>query len=179
MAHPRSNINPLWGERLKTLCDNEKITQKELSKRIFLSQQTISKIINGKASLTMQTAREIIKNYPQYRIEWLMGDSKYKNPAQQMLNVVSEMNSEGELLLHGLLSFAEMTGYTIACNNPISDTIEDFFQNMKEMWTISCGNESVTLSIAEMNRFENEVCDFVGLKLKHLIAEKGADNGKH
>lgn len=78
MPHPKAEINPLWGIRLKEICDECDIRQADLAKRIFISQQTISKIINGKATLTLQTAQRIIDLYPQYRIEWLTGRDDYK-----------------------------------------------------------------------------------------------------
>jgi hypothetical protein len=44
---------------------------------------------------------------------------------------------------------------------------------MKAGYRITKDNQTVTLSLEEMNRFENEVCDFVELKLKHLFKQKG------
>lgn len=78
MPHPKTDINPLWGKRLKQLCEENKLSQAELAERIPISQQTISKIINGKAALTLQTAQRIVDLFPQWRIEYLTGRDGFK-----------------------------------------------------------------------------------------------------
>ena len=52
-------------------------------------------------------------------------------------------------------------------------SFENYFKQMKAGYRITKDNQTVTLSLEEMNRFENEVCDFVELKLKHLFKQKG------
>lgn len=79
MSRSRRGINPLWAERLKTILKEQKITQGELSVRIFLSQQQISKIKTGKAALTPAVAESICKEFPQYRVDWLLGYDDFKN----------------------------------------------------------------------------------------------------
>ena len=54
-------------------------------------------------------------------------------------------------------------------------SFENYFKQMKAGYRITKDNQTVTLSLEEMNRFENEVCDFVELKLKHLFKQKGVD----
>lgn len=73
----KREIKAICGERLKTLIENEKTTQIQLSNEIFLSQQTISAIVQGKANLTEERALDIIGIYPKYRREWLMGVDDY------------------------------------------------------------------------------------------------------
>lgn len=73
MARNTVEIKPIRGKRLKKLCDENGITQMELANKVFISQQTISKIIKGKANLTETTARKISEVYPGYSFEWLMG----------------------------------------------------------------------------------------------------------
>lgn len=73
MSRKKVKINPIRGERLKKLCEEQKITQVELSDRIHISQQTISKIIQGKANLTEDTAIAIRKEFPTYSFDYLMG----------------------------------------------------------------------------------------------------------
>lgn len=73
MSKKPSEINPEPAKRLKKLLTLEKVTQEKLSDLIHLSQQSISRIIQKKQSLTDQTARAIIKVFPNYRIEWLLG----------------------------------------------------------------------------------------------------------
>ena len=78
MPRPKVKINPICGKRLKEICDEQNISQSMLSEMIHISQQTISKMINGKSSLTDQTARIIVDCFTEYRMEWLLGYDDYK-----------------------------------------------------------------------------------------------------
>lgn len=73
MARKKIEINPIRGKRLKELLTAENMTQYELSKKIYLSQQTISKIIQGKVNLTERNAEIIAWHFPAYSFDWLMG----------------------------------------------------------------------------------------------------------
>ena len=106
MPRPKREINPKQGENLKKLCDNENITQAKLAEMIFLSQQTISKIINGSATLTEHTARAITEKFPKYRMEWLLGYDSFETFDDYLSSILSgqaEIRSiiERLMLLHG------------------------------------------------------------------------------
>lgn len=73
MARQKVEINPICGQRLKQICQEQGITQRQLHEKIHLSQQGISAIVKGKASLTGDIANKVIEVFPQYRIEWLLG----------------------------------------------------------------------------------------------------------
>ena len=55
---------PIRGKRLKTLCEELGVTQKELAEKIHLTPQTISKIVNGEANLTEENAKRVIAAFP-------------------------------------------------------------------------------------------------------------------
>lgn len=73
MARKKQEINSKSRERLKRICEDLHITQKQLSGATGISENTLSKIATGRGPLTRQIAEEIIKICPSYRIEWLMG----------------------------------------------------------------------------------------------------------
>ena len=73
MPRPKLEINPICGKRLKQVCQEQGITQKQLSKKIHLSEQGISAIVQGNARLTGDMANRVIEVFPQYRVEWLLG----------------------------------------------------------------------------------------------------------
>ena len=182
MSRPKAEINPLWGERLKTLCKDQKITQAQLAKEVFLSQQTISKIVKGHSSLTEQTAHLITEKYPMYPFEWLMGYSDYRTNAELLANTISQCRYESDLLMVGFRAFAQLSGYKITFTSPaVSDgqrkaPVEAWLKMFQEGYTISNGEESGTISLEDMNRLQNEICDFVEFKLKR-ICKKGETNG--
>lgn len=88
------------------------------------------------------------------------------------------MQHEGYLLLKGLSSFAQLANYQIKSCSPVSThnkiSVEDTLKAARESYIISHNRASIQLSAEEMNAFENEVCDFVELQLKHLFKRKGA-----
>ena len=103
----------------------------------------------------------------------------YKNNAEKFGAAVSKMQNEGNLLFLGLGSFAKLCDYQI--DSPVFKdhcSVEEALKPIREGYTIRKDDRTVQLSLEEMNDFENEVCDFVELKLKHLFKQKGErDNG--
>lgn len=75
MGRKRVDVSPIRGERLKDFLKEQGITQAALADMIHISQQTISKIVQGKANLTEQTARLIADSFPDspHTFEILMG----------------------------------------------------------------------------------------------------------
>ena len=60
MSRPKTEINPIRAERVKTLIERLNLTQQDFADRIYQSQQNVSRIINLKCALTEETARAII-----------------------------------------------------------------------------------------------------------------------
>lgn len=178
MARPKSIINPICGKRLKDLCEREHITQAALAQSIPISQQTISKIINSSASLTEQTARRISEKYPGYSFEWLMGYVDHKSELDHFIQAINQNQREGDTLMRGLLAFASLSGFEIRFASPAhgagedSAPVEKWIKMIKDGYMITRGDQKVRLSLEEMNRIQNEVCDFVEFKLNKLC-ERG------
>ena len=180
MARPRAKINDKRCMRLKQLIGERKITQTQLSEETGISQQAISAMVQGKANVTETTSAAIVRLFPEYSTEWLLGFSDYKNNKEKFRSVIARGQDESNLLLSGLIAFARLTEYKIDLTYPAKNmyTVEERLKIAREGYTISHNNASIRLSIDEMNAFENEVCDFVELQLKHLFKRKGVtDNG--
>lgn len=64
-------------ERLKTLKEEQGLTQRELGDTMCVTQQLVSKIIRGEASLKEEQANLLEKSYG-YRSDWLLGFDPYK-----------------------------------------------------------------------------------------------------
>lgn len=106
MPREKGSFKVVCGKRLKTLCEREKITQTKLSEQIYLSQQVISGIVNGRAALTRATAERIVSIYPTYRIEWLLGLDDFMTETEQRLSFVAQQwdgfdLAEELIALHG------------------------------------------------------------------------------
>lgn len=93
MARPRREINAECGKRLKTLLEETGTTQNKLADLIHISQQTISQIITGKANLTPETARMIIEEFPDYRLNWLLEYDDLKTVNDQIMRGTTQNQS--------------------------------------------------------------------------------------
>lgn len=115
MGRPRIKINPKRGQRLKQLCISENITFKSLADSIPISAQSISEIVNGKASLTEQVARRVVELFPKYRFEWLMGFDDFKTEAEARLLPAAQRLLQDEQrrdnLTNGIVSLGGSCGY--------------------------------------------------------------------
>ena len=170
MSRKKIEINPIRAERLKMLCKREKLRQIDLVEIVHMRQQNISKMMVLKTAVTDETIRLIHERFPQYRVQWLKGDDDYMTNADLFLSMVNSINENGKLLNNGFLSFAMLNGYQIDYapvygNNSIEKTI----QNIKKYCTISKDGKSLTLSLAELDDFQNEICDYVAFRLEHMM----------
>lgn len=181
MSRPKSIIKPIWGNRLKELCEREHITQAALAQSIPISQQTISKIINSSASLTEQTARRISEKYPGYSFEWLMGYVDHKNELEHFSQAINQCQQEGDSLMRGLLAFASLSGFEVKFASPAHGPdengapVEKWLKMIRDGYVISRRNQKAYISLEKMNRIQNEICDFVEFKLNKLCEEGGSD----
>ena len=89
MSRPKGEIKGLRCKRLKEIIEREGVKQNQLSEETGISQQSISAMVQGKANVTETTAEIIVKRFPEYSIEWLLGFSDYKNNAEKFRAVIS------------------------------------------------------------------------------------------
>ena len=120
MPRPRVEINPIRGLRVKQLCEEQGISQTELSKRIFISKQKISDMINGKANVTETTAKVLSEKFPGYDFEWLMGYRNFKTVDEMCSWARSQARSEAakvherdDYFAQTIIDMAESRGYHI------------------------------------------------------------------
>ena len=78
MARPKRVISPVQAERFKTILREQKVSQRELAADIFISQQQLSRIANGKVAITPAVAEMICRCFPEYRPSWLLGLDDFK-----------------------------------------------------------------------------------------------------
>ena len=180
MPRKRVEPNPLSGERIKKLLNGHKVdgkraTQEWLAEELNFTSVYLSDIVRGKKRLPPELAIKIAKLFPPTRIEWLLGEDDFQTEAMRFMDEMAVIRHEGNLLYTGLCAFAELTDYKITPLAMNAGSFEEFFDAVKAAYRITDGTQSVTLSLEEMNQFENEVCDFVELKLKHLFKQKGVD----
>ena len=182
MARPKAIFKDVWGNRLKELCEKEHITQSDLSDSIYISQQTISKIINHKASMTEETARRISEKYPEYSFEWLMGYVDYKNEMEHFGQAITEAQDKAHILWTGLLAFVKLSDFEINFASPLPKSnggrhkVEDAIKMVRDGYVVRRGKQKGYISLEKMSLLQNEICDFIEFKLNKLL-ESGEDHG--
>ena len=90
MGRPQVDIKPIQAERLKQVIRCEGLTQTALAEKISVSQQTVSKIINGSVSLTQGVAERIHDLFPCYSVGWLLGFEDYLDGAPEYVDYVKK-----------------------------------------------------------------------------------------
>lgn len=90
MARKQTRINPIRGQRLRSLLEKYGMEQQELANRIGYTKEHISYIVNGKRNLTPEAAGLIVEIFPETRIGWLLG---YENHETD-LDIIEEKSRE-------------------------------------------------------------------------------------
>lgn len=175
MSRPKTEINPIRAERIKTLIQREHITQQQLADRIYQSQQNLSRIMTLKSALTEETARAIVTAFPEYRLEWLLGYDDnmtlddWIESGRDMRDVIADGlwgMIERSLSRHGKsLRFVHRQGEHVRADQRAR---ADCYYTIVDQQT---GNVLKTLTAVELIQFEKqlqEYCDFI--TERHLLA---------
>lgn len=106
MAKTKQEVNPKSADRLKQLYRTRNITQFWLSEKTGISQNTLSRIANGKAPLSHRIAGDIIELFPDIRAEWLMGEDDFQTEMDKLKNAIGNLHDTYGLItqlmaLHG------------------------------------------------------------------------------
>lgn len=87
MARPRCQINEISAKRIRMLMKDYGLNGKQFAQKAGLSEQTVSKIINGRSPLTIQTAK-IIANVFYVNYEWLLGSREDRSIDETKYNMI-------------------------------------------------------------------------------------------
>ncbi len=169
MGRPSVKVNPKQGKRVKEIKKETGLTQKEFAGRIFITQQTLSKIINGKASLTNNVAEKILEEFPGIcRLEYLLGLDDFKTANDIAMSAFFSGLSTQHDMQTMLVTAAGLLGYKIGC----------YSENDELIWRIVRRNSDISAKITrpEFYALGNEILDFIGFKFEQII--RSATNNK-
>lgn len=152
--------------RIRTLLDREGLKQKDLADALDIEPQNLSRcMVSGKISEKM--CRKIVECFPEYRIEWLLGDDdsmtdiEWADNIQNMKDLVADsmwgiieksLNKEGKSL-----KFVHRTGQHVDSSERLR---ADCYYSIVDRE----GNELKRLTALEMVQFEEKIqeyCDFM------------------
>ena len=171
MSRKRTEIVPIRAERVKILINREGITQNDFAVRIGQTQQNISRILNLKTALTEETARIIVEKFPEYRIEWLLGYDDSMTNRDVLSSAINQMNEESSLMDTGFFSYLKLYDFEVsnAAFEKTGDLIADKIREVHSGVTITRDGKSVTLPLVELRQFQNEIGEYIELRLKHMM----------
>ena len=153
-------------ERIKILLKREGIFQKDLAYDLEMEPQNFSRCMRS-GKISEKTCRKIVKLFPEYRIEWLLGDDdfmtdiEWADNIQNMKDLVADsmwgiseksLNKEGKSL-----KFVHRTGQHVDSSERLR---ADCYYSVVDRE----GNELKRLTALEMVQFEEKIqeyCDFM------------------
>lgn len=179
MGKKIKKINPICGQRLKTILNEQKMTQKELAKRLFMTSPTINDIINGRANLTRDNAERVIELFPEYNISWLLdiddpvslllgkADDFYKYAVKEedkeILLLKATYKSERQKYitaeLKALSNLCKFVGYKTECDG-------------ESLSITTSQDEKVTFALGSLTELQEDAKAFIDYRLKKLV-ERG------
>lgn len=207
MSRKRVEVNPIRGKRLKMLLTENGIDQQELADKIGYTKEHISYIINGRRNLTEEAAQAVVKQFPDTRIEWLMGYDDFKTQLQSSLfpavkSLISTKNRERALKkmlsVYGLSfefdpkepphSFEALENTKIEDMDKIpedvlSQGISDFMEREDNQpdYILKCSSGETILrcSKKQIKQLAIDIEDYLEFKLNKLEIQckKGEDDG--
>ena len=104
-------LNQITGQRLKLLYRETGISQRDLAEMIGRKETALSPIANGKAPLTARTAKLIHDVLPDYSVEYLTGESPYRNDREREIEEQAQKKHHGDMLDLGIGALADACGY--------------------------------------------------------------------
>ena len=87
MSRSKTEPQIIRADRLKEIIKNERLTQSSLANKIGVTQQSISRIMQGKQALTEGMAKRIVSVFPAYDVEWLLG---YKSEEKVRIDIIRD-----------------------------------------------------------------------------------------
>lgn len=152
--------------RIRTLLEREDLKQKDLADALDIEPQNLSRcMVSGKISEKM--CRKIVECFPEYRIEWLLGDDdsmtdiEWADNIQHLKDLVADsmwgiieksLNKEGKSL-----KFVHRSGQHVDSSERLR---ADCYYSVVDRE----GNELKRLTALEMVQFEEKIqeyCDFM------------------
>ncbi len=161
------------GEQLKQLYKDTGKTQRELAADIGRKESFLSAIANGSAPMTDKTAAMIHEVLPDYSVEYLVGDSPYRNEEERKLEEAKTAAHDWDLSALGFGAYSELCGFTLTRTTVWDDgeKHESGYQQKipRDSMIIARDGKSVTVPFSKIEAIQDEVRDFVDFKLSRML----------
>lgn len=171
-------LKVITGQRLKLLYKETGISQRDLAEMVGRKETALSPIANGKATMTERWANRIHSVLPDYSVEYLMGESPYRNDREREIEERAKKKHHGDMLDLGIGALADACGYTftaravfIAQGEPLDSGLQRFVPDTEMI--VSRDGETTVISREDMRRIQQEVRDFLDFKIQQAFKANG------
>lgn len=162
-------LGKIRAKRIKELMAREKITQQKLAEMIGTTQQRLcSNLKNG--IITETRVNDIHEVFPQYNLDWLLGHGEFATQRDKNIAVLTRSKNDSNTMLSALIGLAKLSGFKVEVNpNAFGGNVESVFNAVHGNYiTFSREGKKVSLSVTDLNRLENKLCDYVEFELIHM-----------
>ena len=165
----------ICGDRVRELCKAEKIKQKDLAEKLYITESGLGKIISGKRRLKKDLAEKINQLYPDYSVDWLLGKTGFQNRGVELSHLCFELEREENCFC----TYLSNNGFRVIdaaeeCQS-LSMMEHSEFQKLYDfgyMIVRKNDNASIRLSRPEMMQLKKHINSMVALHLDYLFNTK-------
>lgn len=135
MGRKPVEINAECGKRVKLWLERADCSQKQLADRIHWQQQNVSRVITGKAQLTIDRAKEIAEKIPDKEgehvlVDYLLDNIEYQTEKELLHSKFASLYKRADLIN----DLIESLGYTLTYKDILSrDANGEFYIPMVEI----------------------------------------------
>ena len=157
-----TEVNNKQAKNLGFLLSRENLSQKSFSKKIGTNEITVSRWIHDKNAISTDYARKINAAYPDYSIEFILGNSDYPNET---------FAARDEFV--GALQSAFAENYHIEkLLNHCGITSIELFGESNERVRLNKDEQSLVLTADQYFAFQDELKSYVKMRLDSMF-ERG------
>lgn len=176
MARKQTEVNPICGERLRSLLEKYGMEQQELANRIGYTKEHISYIVNGKRRLTQEAAEAIVKLFPETRVGWLLGYEEHETDHDIILETANEFVSTEDAIIKLMGFAAKLLGYQLRWPDTVSEgkgeeEVQEYAPDEVRFDLIK-GHNKFEITLAEDRIFRDELTRYAVFLLEGLIHQK-------
>lgn len=196
MARKQTEVNPIRGERLRSLLEKHGMEQQELANKIGYTKEHISYIVNGKRNLTQEAAEAIVKIFPKTRIGWLLGYEDFETDFDILEAKGNEFLATEEAIIDLMRFAAKLLGYRLEWSDTSyggndGGVIVQEYDPDEVIFDLTKGHTKFEITAEEDRNFRDDLTRYAVFLLEGLIHQKNdtwhpftltkelLDDGKH
>lgn len=178
MGRRKVEKNHTRRERLIQFMNREKLSQNELSRRTGIKQQRICEMVKDSddfQNLTDVMAEEIIKAFPEYRIQWLLGYDDFMTHDMfdaYVLDAARAADPDNMASLSTIMRLlVNARGFSVSTDRMRAINAHKTASSKAVVDGCEITHDGKTISIPTYawDEIVNEVCDFAVFKLQREI----------